>query len=53
MPASEALDRTLSNPGLVYLVGGLDTGKTTFALDLLQRASASGLPSAIDRKSVV
>lgn len=53
MPASEALDRTLSNPGLVYLVGGLDTGKTTFALDLLQRASASGLPSAIVDADIV
>lgn len=38
----EALERVLAGSGVVYLVGGLDTGKTTFALDVARRAAAAG-----------
>lgn len=36
----------LKNPGTVLLLGGIDTGKTTFAIELLRRASQSGIPAA-------
>ena len=40
-------ERVLADPGLVFMLGGLDTGKTTFALELLKRAAAAGIPSAL------
>ncbi|MGH2748222.1 MAG: Clp1/GlmU family protein [Actinomycetota bacterium] len=36
----------LKNPGTVLLLGGIDTGKTTFAIELLRRAAQSGIPAA-------
>ncbi len=39
--------RLLESPGLVFLLGGLDTGKTTFALELLRRAGRAGIRSAL------
>lgn len=36
----------LKNPGTVLLLGGIDTGKTTFAIELLRRATESGIPAA-------
>ncbi|MDP9067545.1 MAG: hypothetical protein M3N53_04225 [Actinomycetota bacterium] len=38
--------RLLESRGLVFLLGGLDTGKTTFALELLRRARAEGISAA-------
>lgn len=40
-------ERVLADPGLVFMLGGLDTGKTTFALELLKRAATAGIPSAL------
>lgn len=42
-----ALERIASNPGVVFLLGAIDTGKTTFAVELLSRAVAGGVPSAL------
>lgn len=39
-------ERVLETPGLVFMLGGLDTGKTTFALELLRRAANAGIPTA-------
>lgn len=40
-------ERLLANPGVVMLLGGLGTGKTTFAVELLRRAGAAGIPGAL------
>lgn len=40
-------ERVLGSPGLVFMLGGLDTGKTTFALELARRASAAGISAAL------
>jgi polynucleotide 5'-hydroxyl-kinase GRC3/NOL9 len=40
-------ERLLASPGTVFLLGGIDTGKTTFGLELVRRAVAAGIPSAI------
>ncbi len=50
---ADAIDRLIATPGLVYLMGGLDTGKTTFAMDLIQRAGAAGVPAAIVDADIV
>jgi polynucleotide 5'-kinase involved in rRNA processing len=42
-----AYDRLLSRLGLVFLMGGIDTGKSTFAVELLRRAAERGIPSAL------
>jgi polynucleotide 5'-hydroxyl-kinase GRC3/NOL9 len=39
--------RLLSDPGVVFLVGEIDTGKSSFAAELLQRATAAGIPAAL------
>ncbi|MGI8408178.1 MAG: Clp1/GlmU family protein, partial [Actinomycetota bacterium] len=47
MELEEAYERVLAEPGVVFLLGSLDTGKTTFGLELIRRAVARGIPSAI------
>ncbi len=47
MEHEAAYERLLSNPGIVFLLGGIDTGKTTFGVELAARATAAGIPSAI------
>jgi polynucleotide 5'-kinase involved in rRNA processing len=42
-----AIERLLGNPGVAFLLGGIDTGKTTFGLALAARATAAGIPAAI------
>lgn len=42
-----AYDRLLESPGVVLLLGGIDTGKTTFGIELVRRAAAAGIPAAI------
>ena len=42
-----AYERLLTDPGVVFLLGGIDTGKTTFGIELLRRAVAAGIPAAI------
>lgn len=39
--------RLLDNPGVVFLMGGLGTGKTTFAVELLGRARTAGISAAL------
>jgi polynucleotide 5'-hydroxyl-kinase GRC3/NOL9 len=46
-------DRLLENPGVVFLMGGLDTGKTTFGIELARRGVAAGIPTAIVDGDVV
>jgi polynucleotide 5'-kinase involved in rRNA processing len=48
-----AYERLLAGPGVVVLVGGLDTGKTTFALELARRAVDGGLSTAIVDADIV
>ncbi|MGH2751434.1 MAG: Clp1/GlmU family protein [Actinomycetota bacterium] len=43
----EVYERLLANPGVVFLLGGLDTGKTTFGIELARRATAAGIETAI------
>lgn len=40
-------ERLLANPGVVLLVGGIDTGKTTFGIELVKQATERGIPAAI------
>jgi polynucleotide 5'-kinase involved in rRNA processing len=40
-------ERLLANPGVVFLLGGIDTGKTTFGIELARRATEAGMPAAI------
>ena len=39
--------RLLSDPGVVLLLGEIDTGKTTFGIELVRRATAAGIPAAL------
>lgn len=39
--------RLLSDPGVVLLLGEIDTGKTSFATELLTRATAASIPAAL------
>ncbi|HZD21857.1 MAG TPA: Clp1/GlmU family protein [Acidimicrobiia bacterium] len=41
-PQHEALARTASEPGVTMLIGGLDTGKTTVAINAVRYALAAG-----------
>jgi polynucleotide 5'-hydroxyl-kinase GRC3/NOL9 len=43
----EVLERVLSAPGVVFLLGGIDTGKTTFGIELAKRATAAGIDTAL------
>lgn len=43
----EVYERVLANPGVVLLLGGIDTGKTTFGVELAGRATAAGIETAI------
>jgi polynucleotide 5'-hydroxyl-kinase GRC3/NOL9 len=43
----EAYERILANPGVVFLLGAIDTGKTTFGIELARRATAAGIETAI------
>ncbi len=43
---SELIDRLLSGPGTVVLLGSIDTGKTSFGLSLAEEARARGLKAA-------
>jgi polynucleotide 5'-hydroxyl-kinase GRC3/NOL9 len=43
----EWIERLATKPGLVFLLGSIDTGKTSFGIELVKRAIGSGIPSAI------
>jgi polynucleotide 5'-kinase involved in rRNA processing len=49
----EAYEKLLAAPGVVFLLGGMDTGKTTFGVELARRAVAAGIPAAIVDADVV
>ncbi len=49
----EAFERVLADPGVVMLVGDIDTGKTTFALELARRAVSAGIPTAVVDADIV
>lgn len=49
----EAFDRILQNPGIVMLLGDIDTGKTTFGIELARRATEAGIPAAIVDADIV
>ena len=42
-----AHERFLSDPGVVFLLGGIDTGKTTFGIELVRRATGRGIAAAL------
>lgn len=41
------LERLVASPGVVFLLGGIDTGKTTFGVELIRRANQAGIPTAL------
>ena len=43
----DVYERLLGDPGTVFLLGAVDTGKTTFAAELLRRAVGAGIPAAL------
>jgi len=43
----QSYERLLTNPGVVALLGGIDTGKTTYCIELVRRAHERGIPSAV------
>ncbi|MDQ3981359.1 MAG: hypothetical protein M3271_01615 [Actinomycetota bacterium] len=49
----EAYERLLANPGVVFLLGGIDTGKTTFGVELARRATEAGIAAAIVDTDIV
>lgn len=49
----DAYARLLESPGVVFLLGGIDTGKTTFGLELARKALEAGISvSIVDADSV-
>jgi polynucleotide 5'-hydroxyl-kinase GRC3/NOL9 len=48
-----AYERLLSNPGVVFLLGGVETGKTSFGIELLKRAGVAGIPAALVDADIV
>jgi polynucleotide 5'-kinase involved in rRNA processing len=48
-----AYERLLANPGVVMLLGGIDTGKTTFGHELARRALGQRIPTAIVDADIV
>lgn len=50
---AEVGERLLAAPGVVFLLGGIDTGKTTFGIDLVRRAVAAGIPTAVVDADIV
>ncbi|HYI46056.1 MAG TPA: Clp1/GlmU family protein [Actinomycetota bacterium] len=40
-------ERLIGSPGTVFLLGDIDTGKTSFGMELLKRASAAGVSGAM------
>jgi polynucleotide 5'-kinase involved in rRNA processing len=48
-----AYERLLESPGVVLLLGALDTGKTTFGIELARRAVEERVPTAIVDADIV
>lgn len=49
----QAIDQLLDTPGVVMLVGDIDTGKTSFGLELARRANEQGISTAIVDADIV
>jgi polynucleotide 5'-kinase involved in rRNA processing len=49
----QAYERLLSSGGVVFLLGDIDTGKTTFGIELARRAAGAGVPAAIVDADIV
>lgn len=49
----QVLDRMLDNPGVVMLVGDIDTGKTSLGIEAVKRATERGIPAAIVDADIV
>lgn len=49
----ETYERLLAAPGVVFLLGGIDTGKTTFGIELVRRAVEAGISAAFVDADVV
>lgn len=49
----QGFERLLSSGGVVFLLGGIDTGKTTFGIELAHRAAAAGMAAAIVDADIV
>lgn len=47
VPVEEAFERLLGAPGVVFLMGGIDSGKTSFVHDLAKRSVEAGIATAI------
>lgn len=47
MDRDELHERLLGAPGTVMLLGSIDAGKTTFAVDLVRKATERGIPAAL------
>ncbi|MDQ3878407.1 MAG: hypothetical protein M3290_08695 [Actinomycetota bacterium] len=48
-----AYERLLESPGVVMLIGGVETGKTSFGIELARRATEAGIPTAIVDADIV
>lgn len=53
MDWSQSYERLIESPGVVFMLGDIDTGKTTFALELARRALEAGIPTALVDADVV
>jgi polynucleotide 5'-hydroxyl-kinase GRC3/NOL9 len=49
----QALDRLLDSPGVVMLVGDIDTGKTSLGIELARQATEKGIPAALVDADIV
>jgi polynucleotide 5'-hydroxyl-kinase GRC3/NOL9 len=53
MEWTQGYERLLGSPGVVFLLGDIDTGKTTFAVELARRAIEAGITTAIVDADIV
>lgn len=53
MEWAQSYERLLGSPGVVFLLGDIDTGKTTYALELARRALEAGISTAIVDADIV
>ncbi|MDQ3957294.1 MAG: hypothetical protein M3273_03115 [Actinomycetota bacterium] len=53
VPVEDVYARLLETPGVVFLLGGIDTGKTTFGAELARRATEAGIAAAIVDADIV
>src|SRR5687768_17238920 len=49
----QAQQRLLDEPGVVMLMGDIDTGKTSFGIELARRATERGIPTALIDADIV